>query len=68
LYQRLQQLANARSRSLSAPVIAMLSQAVEEEERRLLHSSALASIQRRRFKAPSGPPDSLTLLREDRDW
>jgi len=65
LYQRLQQLARARNRSLSAQVITMLTQAIEEEERRQVQSRALASIQRRRYKAPTGAPDSLELLRED---
>ena len=34
LYQRLQQLARARNRSLSAQVVEMLGQALAEEERR----------------------------------
>ena len=66
LYRRLQRLANARNRSLSAQVIMMLSQAVAEEERRKRQTKTLASIQRRRFKAPKGAPAALDLLREDR--
>ena len=66
LYKRLQQLANAKNRSLSAQVITMLAQAVEEEERRKKHAKALDSIQRRRFKAPKNAPSTLELLREDR--
>jgi len=66
LYERLQQLAHARNRSLSAQVITMLMQAVEDEERRKKQSKTLASIQRRRFKAPRNAPSSLDLLREDR--
>lgn len=66
LYNRLQQLANARNRSLSAQVIMMLSQAIEDEERRKKQAKVLTSIQRRRFKAPKNAPASLKLLREDR--
>ena len=66
LYKRLQQLARAKNRSLSAQVIAMLSQAVEDEERRRKQAKTLVSIQRRRFKAPKNAPSSLELLREDR--
>ena len=66
LYKRLQKLANAKNRSLSAQVITMLAQAVDEEERRKKHAKALVSIQRRRFKAPKNAPSTLELLREDR--
>lgn len=66
LYERLQQLARARNRSLSAQVITMLAQAIEIEERRKKQAKTLKSIQRRRFKAPRNAPSSLDLLREDR--
>jgi antitoxin FitA len=66
LYQRLQQLARARNRSLSAQVIEMLSQSMEEEELRLKQASTLVSIRRRRFSPPANSPTSLDLLREDR--
>ncbi len=66
LYERLQKLAQAKNRSLSAQVITMLAQAVEDEERRKKQAKILTSIQRRRFKAPKNAPSSLELLREDR--
>ncbi len=66
LYERLQQLARARNRSLSAQVITMLAQAIEIEERRKKQAKTLKSIQHRRFKAPRNAPSSLDLLREDR--
>ncbi|MCI0550391.1 MAG: hypothetical protein L0287_05515 [Anaerolineae bacterium] len=66
LYNRLQQLAQSRNRSLSAQVITMLEQALEIEERRKKQAKVLASIQRRRFKAPKNAPSSLDLLKEDR--
>jgi antitoxin FitA len=66
LYDQLQKLARARNRSLSAQVITMLAQAIEEEERRKKQAKILTSIQRRRFTAPKNAPSSLELLREDR--
>jgi len=66
LYQRIQVMANAKNRSLSAQVITLLSQAIELEERRMKQAKVLNSIQRRRFKAPQNAPSSLDLLREDR--
>lgn len=66
LYQRLQTLANAKNRSLSAQVITLLEQAVEEEERRRNQIKVLTSIRHRRFKAPKNSPTTLDFLREDR--
>ena len=66
LHKQLQQLAHSKNRSLSAQVITMLAQAVENEERRKKQTKILTSIQRRRFKAPQNAPSSLELLREDR--
>jgi predicted transcriptional regulator len=66
LYNRLQQLAKARNRSLSAQVITMLAQAIEDEDRRKKQNKTLASIRRRRFKIPKNGPSSLDLLHEDR--
>lgn len=66
LYQRLQQLARARNRSLSAQVVEILSQSLDEEELRLKQASVLASIRRRRFSPPAESLTSLDLLREDR--
>jgi plasmid stability protein len=67
LYQQLQRLAQARNRSLSAQVITMLAQAVEDEERRQKQEQVLASIRRRRFAPAEKSPTSLKMLREDRD-
>ena len=66
LYQEIQELAEARSRSLSAQVVIMLTQALEDEKSRQTQVKALASIRRRRFSAPKKAPSSLELLREDR--
>jgi plasmid stability protein len=66
LYQRLQRLAQKRNRSLSAQVVVMLEQAVEEEERQKDQVQALSSIRRRRFTPSAQSPSSLDMLRTDR--
>ena len=66
LYKRLQQLAQTRNRSLSAQVVMMLAQSLEEEERQWNQAKALTSIHRRRFSPPAQSPSSLDLLRENR--
>jgi plasmid stability protein len=66
LYERIQRLAQSRSRSLSAEVITLLYQALEVEENRKRQGKLLADVRRRRFTPPSGTPDSVELLREDR--
>ena len=66
LYDRLQQLAKTRNRSLSAQVMEMLALALEEEELRLKQTAILTSIRRRRFSPPAKSPTSLEFLREDR--
>ena len=66
LYNRIQELAQSKNRSLSAQVITLLEQALDIEERRKKQAKVLSSIQRRRFKAPKNTPSSLELLKEDR--
>ena len=66
LYQRLQNLAQRRNRSLSAQVVEMLTQALEEEERQKEQVLALSSIRRRRFTPPAHSPSSLDMLHADR--
>jgi plasmid stability protein len=66
LYNRIQQLAQSKNRSLSAQVITLLEQALDIEERRKKQAKVLSSIQRRRFTAPKNVPSSLDLLKEDR--
>jgi len=66
VYNRIQQLAKSKNRSLSAQVIILLEQALDIEERRKKQAKVLSSIQRRRFTAPKNVPSSLDLLKEDR--
>jgi plasmid stability protein len=67
LYLQIQRLAETKNRSLSAQVVTMLAQALEDEKRRKVQAKALTSIRRRRFIAPKKTPSSMTLLREDRN-
>jgi plasmid stability protein len=66
LYARIQELASARKRSLSAEVITLLEQALGEEKRLEQQPQLLAEIRRDRLVPSPGAPDSVTLLREDR--
>jgi plasmid stability protein len=66
LYQRLHELAQEQSRSLSAQVVTLLNRALQEEERRRQQVNTLKAIRRRRFSPPSNLPDSTELLHEDR--
>jgi len=69
LYARIQQLAHAKNRSVSAQVIRLLDAALQVEEARQSQAKVLASIRRRRLTYARKPsaPDSVTLLREDRE-
>ena len=67
LYEQLQALAQTRQRSLSAQVIALLERALADEYTRQAQGELLAAIRRRRFVPPAGSPDSVLLLREDRE-
>jgi plasmid stability protein len=68
LYERLQQVAGAHNRSLSAQVTVMLDEALQSEERRQRQRKALAGIRRRRWVPPAGAPDSVQVLRQIRGY
>jgi hypothetical protein len=67
LHQRIHALAFSRNRFMSAQVISMFSNAVEEAELRQSRSQILAAARHRRFTYAQDVPDSATLLREDRE-
>ncbi len=67
LHERIKTLAATESHSLSAEVIALLDKAVTDKEMRLGQEKVLSAIRRRRFAPPAGSPESLDLLREDRN-
>jgi plasmid stability protein len=66
LYQQAKKIADAQGRSLSAYVLIMLQQAVEDEKIRQNRVKVLSSIRRRRRPLPSNAPDSVTMLRQIR--
>jgi plasmid stability protein len=67
LYERIQQRAIAQSRSISAEVINLLRDALEGAQQP--QAPILEGIRRRRFYRPAetGTPESVRLLREDRE-
>lgn len=67
LYEQLRQQAERQGRSLSAEVIVLLEQALRHSGRS--QAEILADIRRRRTFNPAavGAPDSVTLIREDRE-
>jgi plasmid stability protein len=67
LYARIQQRAQLQHRSISAEVLSLFRDALEVSERP--QARMLADIRRRRFYRPSdaGAPESVKLLREDRE-
>lgn len=66
LYQQARKIASSQGRSLSAYVIAVLEQAVQDEKLHRTRSRALANIRRRRRRLPAAAPDSVTMLRQIR--
>lgn len=67
LYTRIQRLASSQNRSLSAQVVTLLERGLQAEERQIAQDKLLKGIRRRRFSPPPGAPDSVALLREDRE-
>ena len=68
LYERLQQVAGAYKRSLSAQVTIMLDQAIQNEDLRQRQHEALKNIRRRRWTPPPDAPDSVQILRQIRGY
>jgi plasmid stability protein len=66
VYNQLRSLAQVKQRSLSAQVVAMLERALEAEAHQQRQAHLLETIRRRRFLPPAEAPDSVELLREDR--
>lgn len=66
LYAQIHQFAASNSQSLSAEIVDLLTQAVQERALRANQKRVLASLRRRRFVPRPGVPESLELLREER--
>ena len=70
LHERYKRLAQKHHRSLPAETIHLIEQAVAEDEQLVQRRAAVARISERRRHlppTPPGTPDSLTMLREDRN-
>ena len=67
VYQTAQRIAQEQGRSLSAYVITVLEQAIEDEQVRRRSAKALANIRRRRRPLPPGAPDSVEMIRRMRN-
>ena len=68
VYGQVQRIAQEQGRSLSAYVITVLEQAVEDEKDRRRSSEALARIRQCCRPLPEGLPDSVALLRKMRGY
>jgi len=66
LYKQVREIATTQGRSISAYVVTVLEQAVEEEKLHLARSKALSNIRRRRRPLPIGAPDSVSMLHQIR--
>ncbi|MBI1743439.1 hypothetical protein HYR54_10305 [Candidatus Acetothermia bacterium] len=66
LYQQARKIAMAQGRSLSAYIVTVLEQAIEDEKLRRTRSKALSNIRRRRRPLPANAPDSVTIVRQVR--
>lgn len=64
LYQQARKIALLQGRSLSAYVMLMLQEAVEDEQRRQSNAKVLARIRRRRRALPAETPDSVSMTRQ----
>jgi plasmid stability protein len=69
MHRRIERLARAQKRSLSAEVLALLERALSVEERLAAQGELLADVRRRRYEypAPAAAPNSTALIREDRE-
>jgi hypothetical protein len=66
LYEQARKIAAAQGSSLSAYVVTVLEDAVEDERLRRTRALTLASIRRRRRPLPANAPDSVSVLRQIR--
>ena len=67
LYERIRALADAGERTVEEEAVGLLSRAVGRERPRRSVSEILKWIRENRIVLPPGTPDSVELLREDRD-
>jgi plasmid stability protein len=66
IYDQVRKIAEYQGQSLSAYVVTILQQAVEDEKVRDARAEALSNIRRRRRHLPADAPDSVAVLRQIR--
>jgi plasmid stability protein len=66
VYERIQQRAASRERTLEAEAVDLLRQGLLYEVAGRSQAELLTDLRRRSFTPPPGTPDSVELLREDR--
>jgi antitoxin FitA len=66
LYRRMQRIAKAHGRSLSAEVVALFEEAVRGDNERRRQAELLKSIRENRWTPPPGTPDAVEMLRQVR--
>lgn len=67
LYERIRQLAAAHRRTPEVEAIYLLRQGLPAEPAARSQAELLGDLRRRSFTPPPGTPDSVALLREDRE-
>jgi plasmid stability protein len=69
VFERIRQSAAVHNRTVSAEVVRLLQRGLHEEEKeaRAAHAAALTDLRQNRWTPPPGAPDSVALLREDRE-
>jgi plasmid stability protein len=67
VYERIQQRAATRDRTLEAEAVDLLRQGLLHDLAGRPQIELLADLRRRSFTPPAGTPDSVELLREDRE-
>lgn len=66
VYERIEQLATTRARSLEAEALHLLRQGLLHDLASRPQAALLSDLHRRSFTPPPGTPESVELLREDR--
>lgn len=67
LHDRIRRLAQCRNRTMDSEVVDLLMSAVSQAELQVDRADVLANLGQNRFHPPADAPDSIELLREDRD-
>jgi antitoxin FitA len=68
LYKRLQRLAESQNRSITAQVIAIVEEAVAEDDERRKQRELLNAMRREIWTPPPGTPDTAKMLRHIRGY